>query len=129
MKIGWLAAYGVTLLLFAQNDPASLAGGAGWVGAGLLGLVLGWLLLVHLPAKDKQLKELLDSKDKQMTSVLDRKWEMIQKLSTDYKEGIKDVTSHCQQEISEMSKGWREEFHKLCDAINDLGEIVRGQGR
>jgi hypothetical protein len=38
--------------------------GSGWAGAGLLGMVLGWLLLVHLPAKDKMLLQLIDSKDK-----------------------------------------------------------------
>lgn len=43
---------------FAQAD--SLSGGAGWVGAGLLGAVLAWLCFFHLPAKDKQLKELID---------------------------------------------------------------------
>lgn len=47
------------LLLLAQGID-SLSGGAGWAGAGLLGLVLGWLLLFHLPQKDKQLREILD---------------------------------------------------------------------
>jgi hypothetical protein len=37
--------------------------GSGWAGAGLLGMVLGWLLLVHLPAKDKMLLQLVTSKD------------------------------------------------------------------
>src|SRR5689334_4997153 len=51
----------VELVCFSQAPPIpptidSLSGGAGWFGAGLLGLVLGWLLLVHLPSKDKQLK-------------------------------------------------------------------------
>lgn len=50
------------LLLLAQSDP--LSGGAGWVGTGLLGAVLSWLLFVHLPAKDKQIKELIENKDK-----------------------------------------------------------------
>jgi hypothetical protein len=34
--------------LAQSSDP--LSGGAGWVGAGLLGAVLAWLLFVHLPA-------------------------------------------------------------------------------
>jgi len=47
----------------AQTPAESLAGGAGWVGAGLLGGVLAWLMFVHLPSKDKQIKELIDGKD------------------------------------------------------------------
>jgi hypothetical protein len=51
-------------LFFAQAsggvavDPIS--GGAGWLGAGLLGAVLAWIFFVRLPANDKQTKELLD---------------------------------------------------------------------
>jgi hypothetical protein len=35
------------VLFVAQTDPIS--GGAGWVGAGLLGAVMAWLLLKYLP--------------------------------------------------------------------------------
>jgi thiamine kinase-like enzyme len=50
-------------LVLAQNPESltSLSGGAGWVGAGLLGLVLSWLLFFHLPAKDRQLKEMIET--------------------------------------------------------------------
>jgi hypothetical protein len=34
-------------------------GASGWASAGLLTGVLGWLLFVHLPAKDKQMKEVI----------------------------------------------------------------------
>ena len=47
-----------------HNDP--LSGGSGWVGAGLLGLVLAWLLLKHLPEKDKQYKELIEAHKEEM---------------------------------------------------------------
>lgn len=57
--------------IFAQiADPIS--GGAGWVGAGLLGLVMSWLLMVHLPSKDKQLRELIDGKDSALKDVMGR---------------------------------------------------------
>ena len=48
----------MTWVLLAQVE--SLSGSSGWVGAGLLGLVLSWLLLKHLPEKDQQLRALLD---------------------------------------------------------------------
>ncbi len=46
------------LLLLAQT-PDLLGGSAGWVGTGLLGAVLYWLTFVHLPAKDRQTRDLL----------------------------------------------------------------------
>lgn len=64
MKMAYLGIPFVALLM--AQAPDSLSGGAGWVGAGLLGLVLCWLLLKHLPDKDKQLKDFLDLKDGQI---------------------------------------------------------------
>lgn len=56
------------LLLLAQlND---LPGMSGWVGTGLLGSVLAWLLLRHLPEKDKQLMDLVKAKDDAVDSVV-----------------------------------------------------------
>lgn len=50
------------IALFAQDPNA--VGITGWVAAvssvGLLGPVLYWLTMIHLPAKDKQMRELLD---------------------------------------------------------------------
>lgn len=46
------------LVLLADIDP--LSGGAGWAGAGLLGLVLAWVLFVNIPARDKAAKDSLD---------------------------------------------------------------------
>jgi hypothetical protein len=73
LRTCWLfgAVKGIELLAFAQvNSSDPISGGAGWVGAGLLGLVLGWLLFVHLPAKDKQLAALIESKDKQIADLV-----------------------------------------------------------
>src|SRR5262245_4299391 len=39
--------------------PNPIEGGAGWVGASFLGLVLSWLLLKHLPEQLKLIRELL----------------------------------------------------------------------
>lgn len=51
----------LAMIVLAQANPPGFAGGgeAGWVGTGLLGAVLSWLMFVHLPAKDKQHKEML----------------------------------------------------------------------
>ena len=58
-SLGLVGALYIPFLFGQTTDPIS--GGAGWVGAGLLGLVLGWLLLVHLPSKDKQQRDLIDT--------------------------------------------------------------------
>ena len=63
-----LAPSALIAAMLADVDPIS--GGAGYIGAGLLGAVLGWLLLKHLPDKDRQLENLLTNKDKQMQELL-----------------------------------------------------------
>ncbi len=114
------------LLALLADDPISstLGGGAGWVGAGLLGGVLAWLLFIHLPGKDKQLKDFIDSKDKQVTDLHQRNWEMLQQLTKDYKEGMKDVALHCEQEISKLTTYWQSQLSGLTKAIQDLTETI-----
>ena len=50
----------------------SLSGGGGWLGAGLLGAVLAWLLGRHLPEKDRLMKELIESKDSLASKLTER---------------------------------------------------------
>lgn len=105
-------------MIFSNDHPTSpdpISGGAGWVGAGLLGVVLAWLLFVHLPAKDKQLKELLEGKDKQIENILTRKWDMIKELTKDYKDDLKGVNEH-----------WQSQTSLLIDAIQDLSTKIDG---
>ncbi len=52
------------------SSPIDLSGGSGWVGAGLLGAVLSWLLLKHLPEKDRQIERLITDKDSQITALI-----------------------------------------------------------
>jgi ABC-type nickel/cobalt efflux system permease component RcnA len=54
-------------VVYAQSTGVEgLAGSAGWAGAGLLGLVLFWLLLKHLPEKDRQITELVARNDQRL---------------------------------------------------------------
>ncbi len=81
--------------ILAQTDPIS--GGAGWVGAGLLGLVLGWLLLKHLPDKDKQIKDLLDAATK----------ERVETTLASVKE--REVTATAMEKIAQQDRDARHE--------------------
>ena len=69
VSIFWLwgvgSAFTLGLLVFGQSPDPVLGGfgAAGWAGAILNGSVLAWLLLVHLPAKDKQIMTLIKDCD------------------------------------------------------------------
>jgi len=52
--------------MVAQISGVDIGSGAGWVGVGLLGPVLWWLCYQHLPAKDKQLLDLMDRHSAEM---------------------------------------------------------------
>lgn len=76
------------LLVIAQaQTPDPISGGAGWVGAGLLGAVLGWLLFFHLPSKDKQLKEFIDGKDAQLAA----KDAHVERMAAKFDESLKEL--------------------------------------
>lgn len=108
-----------TLSVFGQADP--IAGGAGWVGAGLLGLVLSWLLLKHLPDKDKQIKEFQEAKDQQiaeLTGKHERKLELVTatfrteslEIRREFKAALDAVLSHCEKEMGKFTSGIRDEI-------------------
>ena len=92
-------------MILAQQTSAEatiLAGNAGWVGTGLLGAVLSWIFFWHLPAKDKQLKELMDS---QLSySREERK---------NFREALDKIVEHCSQENQ-----------RLTDKLDILGDAV-----
>lgn len=80
------------IYLLAADEMAALSGGSGWLGAGLLGGVLAWLLFVHLPSKDKQLKEFMDAKDKH-----------VEMMASRYQIALDVVITHCREE---MGRHW-----------------------
>lgn len=110
----------VLFVLLAQA-PDPISGGAGWIGAGLLGAVLAWLLGIHLPAKDKQLKEFMEVKDEQIAN-LTEKYEnklvlvtsTFEKESdanrTDFRRTLDVVMNHCTEESKKILEAFRSEI-------------------
>ena len=78
--------------------------------------MLSWLLLLHLPNKDKQ----IENKDKQLTEILEKKWQMTQNLLDRHKEEIKLITDHCAQEMEAVTNIYRTEVDKIVVAIKEI---------
>lgn len=129
---------GVAILLGAADEittVTSLSGGAGWVGAGLLGAVLGWLLMIRMPAwdklmsvKDLQIQTLIDSRDKLVREIAenhDKAFAIAEKdRRTDFQVALTTIADHCQRE-SEVMRGMLEkELSESSAAIVDLRRVV-----
>jgi hypothetical protein len=98
------------------QDSTSISGSAGWVGTGLLGSVLAWLLFVHLPSKDKQLKDMIDSKDTQFKSMVDGMMAMVQQ-----KDGqINTLVTTFSAERDKDREIRHEALNKYQDALNKV---------
>lgn len=99
------------ILHFADVTSDPISGGAGWVGAGLLGAVLAWLLLKHLPDKDRQLHDLLASKDEQMKTLLTSK---DQQLAEQMRQERESCEHRHQENLTEIriERDLRERQHK-----------------
>jgi len=97
-------------------DIETLAGKEGWVGAGLLGVVLLWVAWKLIPDKDRQMENLLKVKNEHVERLLavleterdkaaaDRAqvYDLVAKVSADSKENIKAVLDHCDREIDKF---------------------------
>lgn len=116
-------------IVAAQTE--SLSGGAGWVGAGLLGLVLSWLLLVHLPAKDKllrdkdtELRNWIDAKDKQLndkdkviTDLVAVFRQESKEIRVEFREVLGVMESHFDRRNGEIAAAIRVEFERLGELL------------
>ena len=95
------------LEIFAQaastvsTDQA--AGIAGWTGTGLLGSVLAWLMFKHLPAKDQQVKELIQThlqelRDKDKAFVAELRDQRVE-----FRASLEKVVAHCEEEMQAVT--------------------------
>lgn len=109
--------------LFLLADATDvLSGGGGWAGAGLLGLVLAWLLLKHLPDKDRQLKELIDSKDAAIDALIEKQDARIGSLQATFKASIDAVVKHCEDEGKATTAAFQKEIGRVADLLAARGQ-------
>lgn len=98
----WTLWFLTGMLLAQQPLPDPLSGGSGWAGAGLLGLVLGWLLLWHLPKKDEQILTLVESKDQAL------------------REQHEEFTATLKELVDEKGRSDKEQRERFAIAIDSL---------
>jgi hypothetical protein len=103
------------LIVIAQaaTPPDIISGGAGWVGAGLLGSVLGWLLFINIPAKDKQIAGMIESRDALVKEMSAAHQEAIKSLAADYRAAVADMDRRC----TEMDRERRHDYNGQLQTI------------
>ncbi len=98
--------------LLAQSE--GLGGVAPWAGAGLLGGVLAWVFMKHLPDKDRQLEKLIADKDS-----------IIKELAANYTKSIREVVSHCASEARENREASERRHGELLGAVQQVNASAR----
>lgn len=125
-----IAALAVSLC-FAQPDLNPIVGGSGWVGAGLLGLLLGWLLMVHLPNKDKQLKDMIDINARENKELLDQQVkereterESRHRIANQFQAMITEITNKHEATVKEMNAQHRADAMADRDSFMQRNESI-----
>lgn len=128
-------------VILAADTVDVLSGGAGWVGTGLLGSVLAWLLFAHLPAKDRQVKELIDGRDalvrdqairhrdqiKDMVAQHEASFALAEKdRRADFQGALKIVVDHCDKEVAMLREFMARQMSETTAALNDVREGLEG---
>ena len=117
---------GEVWLLIAQasqgTDP--LSGGSGWVGAGLLGLVLAWLMFRHLPAKDDQIMQMVESRDELVKSLQENHERHMMTFGLMVEKQLKMVIDHCHTETSAMVAALQDGLEYVGNAVVEMRKSV-----
>lgn len=102
----------------------SLSGGAGWVGAGLLGLVLGWLLIIHLPAKDKQIQTMINGRDQLAKDLSELYHKADDARREEFRRVLDLIVTHCKDETTALAQALHVEMEHLSGTIVELRQAV-----
>jgi hypothetical protein len=128
----------LSVLMAQVSVPTPLdgiSGGAGWVGASLLGGVLSWLLFIHLPNKDKQIAGLIETRDalvKQLAAdfragVMEseaRSAAMDKERRADFNNQLAMVVRHCETELTLTNQAIRRDLDELNGTLVDLRKMI-----
>lgn len=113
------------IMLAQTADPIS--GGAGWVGAGLLGLVLAWLLLKHLPDKDRQLNSLVERHLAIEEKQRHEHGEWLVRQRDDFRTMLGEMLAHSKMQIEGVTKAISVDLQTLRQAVDALRELIEAQ--
>lgn len=116
-------------ILSQAQDVSALAGNAGWAGAGLLGLVLAWLLLWHLPSKDKQIKDLIDGKDAIIKSLAAEHTVALDKSRQDFKEWLQLISVNHNTNVKALTDAISRDMVALQAALQALNTTIRDHAK
>jgi hypothetical protein len=116
------------ILAQASNTPVTdanlISGGAGWAGAGLLGLVLGWLLLKHLPDKDKQFDGLIKSQAEHNKELHKACTEERKEQHAEFSKALNSILERASRDGDRNLQGMQSEMQSLRVALQTLSQAV-----
>lgn len=112
---------------WVQTDP--LSGGAGWAGAGLLGLVLAWLLLKYLPDKDRQMTTLVEQNQQAMERQREIHAALEKAQRDEFRQTLEAMMVHSKTLVEGLGKALRADLQALRIATDALADMVDARVR
>jgi len=110
------------LMLFAQD--VFNGGLAGWSSFGIAGLVLGWLLLKHLPDKDRQIRELIDLHLKTEIDQRNMHASLEREQRADFRVTLEGVMIHWNKQIDGITSALRTDLLAIQKAVEAVGKSM-----
>ena len=125
-----VTAASILVPVISQVPSASdslIAGNAGWAGAGLLGLVLAWLLLVHLPSKDKQMAEKDKAKDAAIEKIVMEFAAESRQQREAHRKAIEDVCNEFRAQMASERATCEKNFQLIANSFEKLRDAHNGR--
>lgn len=111
-------------ILMAQVVPDPYAV-AEWIKTGLLGGVLGWLMFVHLPSKDKQIKEMNEASAVERGGLREEARKDREVMFAQFNSGLNQVLVASRDMTERLSSEWKDDATSLKSSIDELTDAIR----
>lgn len=79
----------------------------------MLAAVLSWLLLRHLPEKDRQIKQLLADKDAQLRALLEARDRQAESVRAEFLDALERAGDAHRDAVAEVGRHCREEIERF----------------
>jgi hypothetical protein len=108
----------------AEIDTSGLAGSSGWLGCGLLGVMMGWLLLKHLPDVLNDHRQDRATRDAIIQKLVDTHAAEIAKVTDNFRAELRQERDICERRDRDLIGVIERNQNTLASSLTEINRAI-----